>query len=51
MKKRGKKKGRPKLKKKKKGEKNIDQSGKERESTSAIVRAREETFNCIAKKK
>jgi hypothetical protein len=33
-----------------KGEKNIDQSEKERESTSAIVRAREETFNCIAKK-
>jgi hypothetical protein len=48
MKKRGKKKGRPKLKKN--GEKNIDQSVKERESTSAIVRAREETFNCIAKK-
>jgi hypothetical protein len=34
----------------KKGEKNIDQSEKERESISAIVRAREETFNCIAKK-
>jgi hypothetical protein len=34
----------------KNGEKNIDQSVKERESTSAIVRAREETFNCIAKK-
>jgi hypothetical protein len=48
MKKRGKKKGRPKLKKK--GEKNIGQSVKERESTSAIVRVREETFNCIARK-
>jgi hypothetical protein len=35
---------------KKNGEKNIDQSVKEKESTSAIVRAREETFNCIAKK-
>jgi hypothetical protein len=35
----------------KNGEKNIDQSVKERESTLAIVRAREETFNCIAKKK
>jgi hypothetical protein len=34
----------------KNGEKNIDQSVKERESTSAIVRAREETLNCIAKK-
>jgi hypothetical protein len=34
----------------KNGEKNIDQSVKERESTSAKVRAREETFNCIAKK-
>jgi hypothetical protein len=34
----------------KNGEKNIDQSVKERESTSAIVRAREEIFNCIAKK-
>jgi hypothetical protein len=34
----------------KNGEKNIDQSVKERESTSAIVREREETFNCIAKK-
>jgi hypothetical protein len=34
----------------KNGEKNIDQSVKERERTSAIVRAREETFNCIAKK-
>jgi hypothetical protein len=48
MKKRRKKKGRPKLKKKR--EKNIDQSEKERESILAIVRAREETFNCIAKK-
>jgi hypothetical protein len=47
-KKKRKKKGRPKLKKK--GEKNIDQSEKERESTLAIVRAREETFNYIAKK-
>ena len=35
---------------KKKGEKNIDQSEKERERISAIVRAREEKFNYIAKK-
>jgi hypothetical protein len=34
----------------KNGEKNIDQSVKETESASAIVRAREEIFNCIAKK-
>ncbi|KAL5573988.1 hypothetical protein UlMin_023585 [Ulmus minor] len=36
--------------KKKEGEKNIDQSEKERERISAIVRAREEKFNYIAKK-
>ncbi|KAL5540267.1 hypothetical protein UlMin_046308 [Ulmus minor] len=36
--------------KKKEREKNIDQSEKEREMISAIVRAREEKFNYIAKK-
>ncbi|KAL5563453.1 hypothetical protein UlMin_033200 [Ulmus minor] len=36
--------------KKKEREKNIDQSEKERERISAIVRAREEKFNYIAKK-
>jgi hypothetical protein len=54
MKKRKKKKGGPKLRKKslkkKEREKNIDQSEKERERISAIVRAREEKFNYFAKK-
>ena len=36
---------------KKKGEKNSDQSEKERERDSAIIRAKEEKFNYIAKKK
>ena len=36
---------------KKEREKNIDQREKEREGISAIVRAREEKFNYIAKKK
>ena len=36
--------------KKKERQKNIDQREKEREGTSAIVRAREEKFNYIAKK-
>jgi hypothetical protein len=39
-----------KLKKKKEREKNLDQREKERERISAIVRAREEKFNYIAKK-
>lgn len=43
--------GKKELKKKKESEKNIDQSEKERERISAIVRAREEKFNYIAKKK
>jgi hypothetical protein len=53
MKKKGKgKEGRNwKKKSSKKGEKNINQSEKERESTSALVREREEKFNYIAKKK
>jgi hypothetical protein len=37
--------------KKEKKEKNIDQSEKERERISAIVRAREGKFTYIAKKK
>ena len=37
--------------KKKEREKNIDQSEKEREMISVIMRAREEKFNYIAKKK
>ena len=36
---------------KKKGEKNSDQSEKERERDLAIIRGREEKFNYIAKKK
>ncbi len=36
---------------KKERKKNIDQREKERERISAIVRAREEKFNYIAKKK
>jgi hypothetical protein len=38
-------------KKKKEREKNIDQSEKERDRISAIVRAREEKFTYFAKKK